>query len=62
MNMSVIPAIQSEAGPRQKARPAGCQWLMPVIVATQEAVIRRVAVRSQPGKIVLETLSRKNPS
>jgi hypothetical protein len=32
---------------------------MPVILATQEAKIRRIAVRSQPRKIVRETLSRK---
>jgi hypothetical protein len=31
-------------------------------VRTQEAQIRRIAVQSQPGKIVGETLSRKNPS
>jgi hypothetical protein len=35
------------------------QWFMPVIPATQEAEIRRMLVRSQPGKIVLETLSQK---
>jgi hypothetical protein len=35
---------------------------MPVIPATQEADIRRTEVQSQPGKIVQETLSRKNPS
>jgi hypothetical protein len=29
---------------------------MPVILATQEAEIRRIAVQSQHGKIVLETL------
>jgi hypothetical protein len=32
---------------------------MPVILATQEAEIRRIAVRSQPGQIVHGTLSRK---
>jgi hypothetical protein len=32
---------------------------MPVILATQEAEIRRIMVQSQPGKIVRETLSRK---
>jgi hypothetical protein len=31
----------------------------PVILATQEAEIRRIAVQSQPGQIVCETLSRK---
>jgi hypothetical protein len=32
---------------------------MPVILATQEAEIRRIVVQSQPGKIVCETLSQK---
>jgi hypothetical protein len=32
---------------------------MLVILATQEAEIRRIMVRSQPGQIVLETLSQK---
>jgi hypothetical protein len=35
---------------------------MPVILATQEAEIRRIAVRSQYWQIVCETLSRKNSS
>jgi hypothetical protein len=34
---------------------------MPVILATQEAEIRRIVVRSHPGQIVCETLSRKKP-
>jgi hypothetical protein len=35
------------------------QWLMPVILATQEAEIRRIMIRSQPRQIVCETLSQK---
>jgi hypothetical protein len=31
---------------------AGCQWLTPVILANQEAAIRRTMVRSQHGQIV----------
>jgi hypothetical protein len=34
----------------------------PVILATQEAEIRRMAVQSQPREIVCETLSHKTPS
>jgi single-stranded DNA-specific DHH superfamily exonuclease len=32
-----------------------------MILATQEAEIRRIEVRSQPGQILRETLSRKHP-
>jgi hypothetical protein len=37
-------------------------WLTPVILATQEAEIRKIMVRNQPKQIVRETLSRKYPS
>jgi hypothetical protein len=37
-------------------------WLTPVILATQQAEIRRLVVQSQPRQIVPETLGRKNPS
>jgi hypothetical protein len=36
---------------------AGRWWLMLVILATQEAEIRGIVIRSQPGEIVRETLS-----
>jgi hypothetical protein len=35
---------------------------MPVILAIQEAEIRRIAVQSQPGQIVHEPLSQKKLS
>jgi hypothetical protein len=38
---------------------AGHWWLTPVILAIQEAEIRRIMVQSQPGQIVCETLSQK---
>jgi hypothetical protein len=38
---------------------AGHYWLTPVFLANQEAEIRRIAVQSQPGQIVHETLSGK---
>jgi hypothetical protein len=37
-------------------------WLPSVILATQEAEIRKIVVQSQPRKIVPNILSRKNPS
>jgi hypothetical protein len=42
-----------------KTERAGRLWLTPVILATQEAEIRRIAVQSQPEQIVQEILSRK---
>jgi hypothetical protein len=41
---------------------AGYWWLTPVILATQEAEIRRITVQSHPRQIVPETLSQKNSS
>jgi hypothetical protein len=45
----------------QQRSKCQCWWFTPVIPATQEAEIRRIAVGSQPGQ-VCETLSRKYPS
>jgi hypothetical protein len=43
---------------------ARCWWLMPIVLATQKAEIRRIEVQSQSRQIVWETLSwkKKNPS
>jgi hypothetical protein len=40
-------------------KAAGHWWLMPLIVATQEAEIRRITVQSLTRQIVHETLSQK---
>jgi hypothetical protein len=37
-------------------------WLIPIILATQEAEIKRIVVQSQPGQTVLETLSPNYPT
>jgi hypothetical protein len=46
----------------QETGKLGGRWLTPVILATQEAAIRRIMVQSQPRQIVHETLYQKNPS
>jgi hypothetical protein len=38
---------------------AGHVWLTPIILATQEAEIRKIIIQSQPGQIICETLSQK---
>jgi hypothetical protein len=48
MAMSARPCIKNKIQARQ-------WWLTPVILATQEAEIRRTVVQSQSEKIVLET-------
>jgi hypothetical protein len=48
--------------PLKKEQHTGHCWLKPIILATQEAEIRRIMVQSQPGQIVPETLSQKQPS
>jgi hypothetical protein len=47
---------------KQKYSYAGHQWFMSVILATQKAEIRRIAVQSQPRQIIRETLSQKIPN
>jgi hypothetical protein len=45
-----------------KIKKAGCWWLTPIILVTQEAESRRTVVQSQPEQIVCKTLSWKNLS
>jgi hypothetical protein len=46
---------------KQKHRNRAARWLTLVTLATQEAEIGRIVVRSQPRQIVHQTLSRKKP-
>jgi hypothetical protein len=41
---------------------ARCQWLMPIILATEGAEIRRIKVQSQSRQIVHKTISQKYPT
>jgi hypothetical protein len=50
---------KSSVPKREGEARAGSWGLPPIILATQEAEINKIAVQSQPGQIVLETLSRK---
>jgi hypothetical protein len=61
-----VPALQVQS-PKFKPqshekKSTGRQWHTPVILATQEAEIRRITVQSQTGQIICETTSQKNPS
>jgi hypothetical protein len=40
-----------------KKKNAGCWWLTPAILATQEAEIRRITIQSQLGQTIHKTLS-----
>jgi hypothetical protein len=56
---SLVLSIYIKKQPPKNDSEARLQRLAPIIPATQEAEIRRIAVQSQPGQIVCETLSRK---
>jgi hypothetical protein len=51
MMMSVFKKSRFPNNHRQKKVRSGHRWFTPVIPATQEAEIRRIEVRSQPGQI-----------
>jgi hypothetical protein len=57
----VSPTIICYHQKKKKNGKARCQWLTPVILATQEVEIRRIPVQSQPLQIAHETLSQKKP-
>jgi hypothetical protein len=50
----IVPTTQeAEAGGSLKPkslRPAECRWLMPIILATQEAKVRGSRLKANPGK------------
>jgi hypothetical protein len=54
---------QAKNGNREHKTEAGARgpWLTPIILATQEAEIRRISVRSQPGKYFASPYLEKNP-
>jgi hypothetical protein len=54
--------VEDQEIPLKTDKPAWHQWLTPLILATQEAEIRRISVPGQPGQIVCEILSRKHPT
>jgi hypothetical protein len=53
---SNCPVLKSLAYLKEKLR-AGCQWLMPINLATQVVDIRKIVVRTQPRQLVHELLS-----
>jgi hypothetical protein len=55
--LSSIPWLNGDEGGSQERRKTRCRWLTLVILATQEAEIRRIVVRIQSGQIVHEILS-----
>jgi hypothetical protein len=57
--MCLIKSTHFSPGPHIVPQQDLSPWLMLVILATQEAEIRRIKIRSQPGQIVCKTLAQK---
>jgi hypothetical protein len=58
----ILRSLHISCFPAKKTNSAGRWWLTPVILVTQEAEIRRIMVRSQPGQIVLQDPTSKTPN
>jgi hypothetical protein len=57
-NAAATVEHHSEVPQKTKNEP-DTQWFKPVILATQEAEIRRIEIQSQPGQTVHKNLSQK---
>jgi hypothetical protein len=57
-----LPVLFCDFFSKIGSHDVGLWWLTPIILAIQEAEIRRLAVQSQPRQIVCETLFWKSPS
>jgi hypothetical protein len=51
--------LKANINAAEKNTEARHQWLTPIILATQEAEVRRISVQSQLRQIVHKTLSQK---
>jgi hypothetical protein len=57
-----VGRLEDTKGGKKEKNGTRHWWLMSVILAMQEAGIRRISVQSQPRQIVSETLSQKYSS
>jgi hypothetical protein len=57
-----VTCSNTSTAKRKKVIFAECWWHMPIILATEEAEIRRITIQSQFRQKVHESQSQKNPS